>query len=272
LGIRLVDEIWAPTNYVASVYASFAPVHVVGKGLFSASEWPAVPNRPTGNPVRFLTIFDFHSSIQRKNPLAAVLAFQKAFIGEERVELIVKASNVNPQHPGNASGQWERLCAASAGDRRIRIVTERYTEQQMRQLMRDISCVVSLHRSEGFGYILSDAMALGVPVIATDYSGNVDFCNSDTSYPVSYRLVPVMSHGAHWEGDGAQWAEPDIDSAASQMLAVYSDYPAALRKAGLGRERILERYSKEAFAARLRQRLSAVCTAAEIDRSLQAAQ
>jgi glycosyltransferase involved in cell wall biosynthesis len=140
--------------------------------------------------------------------------------------------------------------------------------------MRDASCVVSLHRSEGFGYVLSDAMALGLPVIATDYSGNTDFCDRETSYPVSYRSVPVVSHGAHWESERgeAQWAEPDIDSAAEQMLVVYSDYPEALRRAALGRERILRKYSKEAFAVRLRQRISAVCAVAESDRSLQAAQ
>ena len=271
LGIRLVDEIWTPTNYVADVYAPFAPVHVVGKGLFSV-EQPGPTSSRSAGPIRFLTIFDFHSSIERKNPLAVVQAFQRAFGDGERVELVLKASNVNPQHPGNASGQWERLCAARAGDERIRIITDRYTEEQMQQLMRDSSCVVSLHRSEGFGYVLSDAMALGIPVIGTDYSGNVDFCDQETSYPVSYRAVPVISHGAHWEDEGTRWAEPDIDSAAAQIQAVYSNYPEALRKAALGRQRILEQYSKEAFAARLRERLAAIVAVPGIDPSPHAVQ
>jgi len=271
LGIHLVDEIWTPTNYVASVYSPFAPVHVVGKGLFSIEESTQTP-RPAAGSIRFLAIFDFHSSIERKNPLAVVLAFQKAFRAGERVELVLKASNVNPQHPGNASGQWERICAARAGDDRIRIITGRYTGEQMQQLMRDSSCVVSLHRSEGFGYVLSDAMALGIPVIATDYSGNTDFCDQETSYPVSYRTIPVTSHGAHWEEEGMQWAEPDIDSAAAQMRAVYSNYSEALCKATLGRQRILEKYSKEAFAARLRERLAAIVSAPGIDPFLHAVQ
>jgi glycosyltransferase involved in cell wall biosynthesis len=135
----------------------------------------------------------------------------------------------------------------------------------MKQLMRDTSCVVSLHRSEGFGYVLSDAMALGIPVIGTDYSGNVDFCDAETSFPVAFRLVPVVSYGAHWETKGTRWAEPDVDSAAEQMKAVYSNYPEALRKAALGRERILRQYSREAFAARLRERLAAIRYAASID-------
>jgi glycosyltransferase involved in cell wall biosynthesis len=212
-----------------------------------------------------LTVFDFHSSIERKNPLGAVLAFQKAFVERENVELVVKASNVNAQHPGNASGQWERVCSASQGDKRIKIVTERYSEERMEKLIRGSSCVVSLHRSEGFGYVLADAMALGIPTIATDYSGSTDFCDSETSFPVAYRLIPVKSHGAHWEAEGTEWADPDVDAAAAQMQAVYRDYPGALARAAAGRAGLLEKYSVEAFASRLQVRLADIRGAAGLD-------
>jgi glycosyltransferase involved in cell wall biosynthesis len=267
LGIALVDEIWTPTDYVAEVYAPFGkPIHVVGKGLFFADRWPQrTSSVPENGPIRFLTIFDFHSSIERKNPLASVLAFQRAFRGGENVELILKASNVDPQHPGNASGQWERLCAASAGDRRIRLVTARYSEEQMRDLMRQVSCVVSLHRAEGFGFVLADAMALGIPVIATDYSGNIDFCDAETGFPVAYSLVPVEAQGSYWESKGTVWADADIASAAAQMLEVYRDYPGALRKAALGRQKLLRTYSNDAFAVRLQQRLAAIRGSHRVD-------
>src|SRR5205823_1359643 len=123
---------------------------VVGKGLFAPDAPLHHPLRQSG-PLRFLTVFDFHSSIERKNPLASVLAFRKAFPGGENVEMIVKASNVNPQHPGNALGQWERVCMEAAQDSRIRIIAERYSEEQMNALVAQAGCVVSLHRSEGFG-------------------------------------------------------------------------------------------------------------------------
>jgi glycosyltransferase involved in cell wall biosynthesis len=257
LGIDLVDEIWTPTEYVARVYAAFAKVHVVGKGLYvSGAILPRNIEAP--GTVSFLTVFDFHSSIERKNPLASVSAFRRAFQSNEDVRLVLKASNVNPQHPGNAFGQWERICAAASTDPRIHLITERYSEAQMADLLRETSCVVSLHRSEGFGYVLADAMALGIPVIATDYSGNTDFCNDQTSFPVDYALVPVRSAGAHWEEEGAEWADPNVDSAAARMLEVYRDYPAALVRAGTGQRLVFEKYSTEAFGDTVRRRLAEI--------------
>lgn len=260
LGIRLVDEIWTPTSYVAQVYeAHSSRVHVVGKGLYPEAGWPASSPAAALRRHRFLTVFDFHSSIERKNPLAVVLAFQQAFPGTEPVELVVKASNVDPQHPGNVSAQWERMCAAAAGDRRIKIVTERYTERQMRRLMHGSSCVISLHRSEGFGYVLADALALGIPVIGTAYSGNVDFCDEETSHPVPFQLVPVKARRALWETPGTEWAEPDLRAAASQMRRVFENYPEALRKAAVGRKRLLSQYSLEVFGETLRRRMETIC-------------
>jgi glycosyltransferase involved in cell wall biosynthesis len=257
LGVELVDEIWAPTRYVADIYAPYKPAHVVGKGLFTGDE-PAFAHRSQAgrNPrFTFVTAFDFDSSIERKNPLAAVRAFQRAFPGGEKVELVVKTSNVNPQHWSNVSGQWERVAAAAASDKRIRLVTERYSDDAMVALVRDADCIVSLHRSEGFGYLMSDAMAFGVPVIATDYSGNVDFCTPETSWPVPYRLIPVPDGAARWRIDGAVWADADVDAAAAQMRAVFQDQQGALAKAARAQQDIKTRLGIETFKTTLAARV-----------------
>ncbi|HTT97655.1 MAG TPA: glycosyltransferase [Rhizomicrobium sp.] len=260
LGIALVDEIWAPTRYVADIYAPLKPTYVVGKGLFNGDEEFLKRERPEKkhSPFTFVTTFDFDSSIERKNPLAVVMAFQDAFRVDENVELVVKTSNVNPQHWSNAWKQWEHTLGASAGDKRVRIVNQRLTNEEMTALVRDADCVVSLHRSEGFGYLMSDAMAFGTPVIATGYSGNADFATEETSYPVSYKLIPVPSGGARWECENAVWADADVADAARQMRAVFDDYDAARAKASRAREDIVARYSRDAFGKTLKTRMEAI--------------
>ncbi len=263
LGVSLVDEVWAPTRYVASIYAPLKPTHVVGKGLFEGDEAALKVRKVKGQNPRFtfVTAFDFDSSIERKNPLAVVEAFQQAFRGPEKVELIVKTSNVNPRHWSNAERQWERLVAAAAPDKRIRLVTARYTDDEMTALVRDADCIVSLHRSEGFGYLMSDAMAFGVPVIATGHSGNADFCTPETSWPVAWRPIPVPAGAARWIVDGAEWADPDIASAAAAMRAVFSDYDAALARAAKARENIATAFGMAAFRAALAERIGAIAGA-----------
>jgi tetratricopeptide (TPR) repeat protein len=260
LGIRLVDEVWAPTRYVADIYSPLVPTHVVGKGLYRGDEeflFRPKPPRQAG-PFTFVTAFDFDSSIERKNPLATVLAFQDAFRVDEPVALVVKTTNVNPRHWSNSTMHWERMIAAAAGDSRIRIVNERYTGEQMSALLRDADCVVSLHRSEGFGYLVSDAMAFGTPVIATGYSGNADFTSEETAYPVPFQLVPVPPGAARWRCDNALWADADIAAAAEAMRAVFGNYEEARRRADRARELIRRNYAVDAFRSSLASRIDAI--------------
>ena len=259
LGASLVDEVWSPTRYVADVYSPLAKTHVVGKGLYRGAEHLHSADRPeTPDPMTFLCAFDFDSSIERKNPLATVLAFQEAFRSDENVRLTIKASTVNARHWSNALGHWERLCDACGRDRRIQLITSRYSDAQMVQLIAKASCLVSLHRAEGFGYLISDAMAYGTPVIATNYSGNVDFCTEETSFQVAYRLIPVDSRAAFWKPEGAEWAEPDISSAAAQMRRVYEDYRGALEVADRANKKIMAEYSVDHFRSTLRSRIDAI--------------
>jgi glycosyltransferase involved in cell wall biosynthesis len=256
LGIKLIDEVWAPSQYVAGIYAPLAPTHMIGKGLYD----PAAPAaaRSAGKPFRFLTVFDFDSSIERKNPLAVVQAFQKAFAGNEDVELVVKGLGVKPEHWSNALGHWERMTAAIAGDRRIRLITTRLSDAEMEDLFRTAGCMVSLHRGEGFGYVIADAMAMGMPVIATDYSGNADYCTAENSFPVACKLIPVDPRVAHWPNEGAQWADADVGSAAAQMRAVFEKRDRAAAIGARGRETVLAKYSKDAFRRTVLERIKAI--------------
>ncbi|MBV9570042.1 MAG: glycosyltransferase family 4 protein [Alphaproteobacteria bacterium] len=256
LGASLVDEIWTPTRYVADVYRRFGPVHVVGKGL--APNVKSAPDRPLARdaPRRFVSMFDFHSSIERKNPLASALAFKKAFPGNENVELILKTTEIVPDHPSNIHHHWERLQATCEDDRRIRLVAARLSADRLQELISTSSGVISLHRSEGFGYILADAMEAGTPVIATDYSGNTDFCSETNSFPVAYELVPVNVGGAYWETAESRWAEPDVGSAAAHLRFVFEHPSEARVRAERARENLREMYSMQGFAATLTERVT----------------
>ena len=112
---------------------------------------------------------------------------------------------------------------------------------------------VSLHRSEGFGLTLAEAMALGKPVIATGYSGNLDFMDADTSHLVDYQLVPVRDGGPFYRG--GRWAEPSIAHAAQVMRQVV-DRPAEAHALGeRARESVGELLSLEAAGRRMSRRL-----------------
>ena len=132
-----------------------------------------------------LNVFHLGSAFSRKNPLAAIAAFRKAFgDAPDRVLAIKLIDN---------GAQWARreLDAAIAGAGNIRLIEGMLPEADMAGLMAAADIVISLHRSEGFGLVPAQAMALGKPVIATAWSGNLDFMNKDNSALVSYSLVPV---------------------------------------------------------------------------------
>lgn len=163
--------------------------------------------------VLFLCSFDFNSWIERKNPFAVIDAFIRAFVAErDDVRLLIKAGNGH-RHPA----QLERLLAKASADPRILVRDEVIERAHMRALQRCCDVYVSLHRAEGFGLGMAECMLQGKPVIATGWSGNLDFMGADNSRLIDYRLVPVRAD-EYPHGAGARWAEVDIDQAASAML------------------------------------------------------
>ena len=134
----------------------------------------------------FLFAFDFFSIIERKNPLGLVRAFTQAFRPGEGPTLVLKTINGEKRLT-----DLERLRVAAADRPDIRLVDEYYTSEQKNALLRLCDCYVSLHRSEGFGLTMAEAMGLAKPVIATAYSGNMDFMSHENSYLVDYETSEV---------------------------------------------------------------------------------
>lgn len=217
----LVDEVWTPSAFAAEAIRKIAPPRV----KVSPAPYPLYLNpRPGADRARFglpydkvvvLMAFDLRSTAQRKNPDAALLAFQKANAGARAV-LVCKVVGGDLYPQALAS-----LQARVAGDPAIRLMTESLSADDMALLTASSDIVLSLHRSEGYGLLLAEAIWLGKPTLATGWSSNVEFMDPASSRLVDYALIPV-------EGDGAiyrtgRWADADIEDAAAKLARLIGD-------------------------------------------------
>lgn len=213
----LMDEIWVASRHVQGGLAACTdvpalvmplPVHIGDAAPLTRASF-GLPE----DAYLFCFAFDFRSYIRRKNPQAVLEAFKLAFKPEEKhVGLVIKSHS----HSGNVP-EWEQIKAAARADGRIFIIEETLGKAETLALYQNCDCFLSLHRAEGYGMGIAEALLLGLDVIATGYSGNVDFCeNVPQAHLVDYTLVPVGA-GDYPYGTGQRWAEPDLNHAAELM-------------------------------------------------------
>jgi glycosyltransferase involved in cell wall biosynthesis len=207
-----VNELWVPSRYVRKA----ALAGGVKKNIRVMPHCVELPQLPAGDirdelgiprtAILLLCLFDMASTEERKNPLAALRVMRLASAGMRDVFVVVKVRKpaMNPAAMHDIKQALDGLPH--------RIITEMMEKTDLLRLIRSSSAYVSLHRSEGFGLFLAEAMALGKPVVATGYSGNMDFMTADNSYPVKYERVRCPRH-CHPYRRGFWWAEPDEDDA-----------------------------------------------------------
>jgi glycosyltransferase involved in cell wall biosynthesis len=254
-GFDYVDEVWVPSDHAAHAVAAVSPRPVlVVPPPFVAPSFRPRPRAELGLPEGrfiFLFLFDFLSVAERKNPLGLIEAFSRAFRPDEGPVLVIKSIN-GDRRPR----QLEQLLGAAS--RPDIVVRDGYlSADEKSALIASSDAVVSLHRSEGTGLVLAEAMALGKPVIATGYSGNLTFMNEENSFLVPYRLVAVPP-GCDPYPVEARWAEPDLDAAAAMMRQVV-DRPEEARDRGRrAQQEIRTLHSPEARAPLVAGRLAAV--------------
>jgi glycosyltransferase involved in cell wall biosynthesis/SAM-dependent methyltransferase len=236
----VVDEIWTYSTYVAGILRCAAPgAQVARVPLPVRRPAEAGPPPDLGLPDRFtfLFLFDFYSTLQRKNPLGLIEAFKRAFKPGEGPQLLVKSFN------GDYKPASLELVQEAAADHPDVHVVDRFVSTEERDaLVAGCDCYVSLHRAEGFGLTLAEALARGKPVIATGFSGNTDFMTEANSFLVDYTLARVGKDGENYPPD-AHWADPDLDHAAELMRRVFDDPDAAGARARSGGPALLERLS-----------------------------
>ncbi len=263
--IQRVSEIWVNSAFTKQNIEAYtqAPVSVIPMPI--SIETSDVPDRSQfhlpSQAFVFLFTFDANSCESRKNPLGVAQAFQKAFWNYpgKKPLLVIKSQNLE-NYPMLAKAL--KNAVENVGG----MLIESYlTRRQMNDLLACCDAYVSLHRAEGFGLGMAEAMYLGKPVIATGYSGNADYMTAENSYPVDFTIRTITLEEHHYHPDCAKvyqpgfvWAEPNIDHAAQLMLHVFEHPEEARQKGAIAAKDIRRQYSAHAAATVIINRLNAI--------------
>ncbi len=252
---RYFDELWTHSRFCQDAFSSVSPVPVRRVPLPVVPQEGVAADRAEfgidGDAFVVLTIFDFLSFFDRKNPLGLVEAFRRALADRKDAVLVVKTAN-----SGFAPDRLAELERAAQG-LNVRLLDRTFDRDAVWRLMACCDAYGSLHRAEGYGLTLLEAMALGKPVLATSYSGNTDFMNPANSLPVGYRLALVARDEGPYR-QGRRWAEPDLDHAAELLRRLYEDREWGRRIGTAARETVATNHSPEAVAEPVRLRLASL--------------
>jgi len=217
---KYFNEIWTASSFAVDSISKVSPIPVIRVPLSVEGNKEKIFNRkdfslPEGTFI-YLFIFDFLSVFERKNPLAIIEAFSKSFSEKDNALLLLKT--VNSKYNAGAFQELNsRITTAN-----IRLFDGYLSKDRIDSLINISDCYVSLHRSEGFGYPLFEAMYSQKPVIATSYSGNMDVMNINNSFLVKYKIVELEKDYGPYK-KGTTWADPDTDHAAELMRYVYEN-------------------------------------------------
>lgn len=269
------DEIWTPSDFATTAIAQKSPLPVLTMphaiSFARPTETTATLRARLGLPAGkflFLTLFDLNSYAERKNPRAVIAAFRLAFAASARSggfppadiapssapTLVIKVQNVT----GNEA-DFAALRASVADLPGTVLLTETLSRADIYALEAACDCFVSLHRSEGFGLAVAEAMYLGKPVISTDWSATSEFVNASNGCPVRAPLVTLeRNHGPY--AKGSTWADPDPAHAAEPMRRLFADPALCARLGAAARATIESRFSPAAIGTRYRRRLEVIAT------------
>jgi glycosyltransferase involved in cell wall biosynthesis len=262
----LFDEVWTCSRFAAAALGAVSPVPVQTVWPALSDETPAPVSRPAlgldPGAFTFLFMYDMFSETDRKNPLGLIQAFREAFRRDDKVQLAIKLSNSNHRREDLA-----RVVAAAEG-LPVRFLDRYLLRAEVLGLIEASDAYVSLHRAEGFGFTLAESMALAKPVIATYYSGNVDFMTPWNSFPVPYRMGQVPDDRGPYR-KGSPWAEPDVGRAAALMREVFEKPDLAREVARRGQSDVLRLLSPRACGRRIADRLGVLASCGVRHRELE---
>ena len=267
LALRMIDEVWAASDHGKALYEGpfDGPIRVMG--LANDVEPPSDPLAARANFIartgfdadNFLCMasFDSFSFVQRKNPLALIRAFAEAF-PQGGAQLLLKTQNRTRVSDPAQRAIWAEIDALTDGDTRFRIVDETMSHANVLELTAGADAYLSLHRAEGWGFGMVEAMALGVPVLATGYSGNLAYCDDSTAWLVPAHEVAPASQDYMFTPKGGLWGDPDHASAVSLLRQMANAPSLRAQKAKAAQIRVLRSFSPDAIGTRYAARIDTV--------------
>lgn len=248
-----IDEVWAPSKFMQESFANQAPCHVIHLPQPIDVEFQKLERNYFGlnkDDFIFFFNFDFYSNFYRKNPEALIRAFNLAFKNKDKnVKLVIKTI-----YPENYLMHYKNLHNLAATNENVIIINKMYNRQEMLSLINCCDCYISLHRTEGLGLTLAEAMLIGKPVIATAYSGNMDFMKESNSCLVDFKLIPV-GKGEYSDVESQVWADPNIEHAAFYMQKILWDTDYAKQLGLRAKQYINENYNLQIVGKKYRERL-----------------
>ena len=261
---KYVDELWAPTRFIHSMLQKSVPDRVAVNyypiplefdqfsELSPADELADELQHFLKNKYSFLFTFDYLSVIKRKNPIGVIRAFKKAFKVDDNAVLVLKSINGDLRPRERA-----RIIKEIKNDKRILCLDGYLSQQKIRQLMELCDCYVSLHRAEGLGLTMAEAMLLGKPVIATSYSGNMEFMTQENSFLVSWRPIKVGRNAGSYDKK-AIWAEPNILCASDHMRELYENPRVGVLRGSEAKRDLDRRFNLAEIGKKLQFRLEEI--------------
>ncbi|MDY0029082.1 MAG: glycosyltransferase family 4 protein [Pseudobdellovibrionaceae bacterium] len=252
-GIRYMNAIMTPSDFTSQTIRKYT-----NKAVETVLH-PVSIDKTTINPdmrakleiaqdsLLFSTIFSFGSAMERKNPEAVIKAFQTAFTPQDNAVLVLKSNSGSPEN----KAALEKLFGEH---KNIRLCDGFWPREDTQGLIAASDLYISLHRSEGFGLTIAEAMLMDVPVMVTNWSGNTDFCTKENAFLVGYNQVPVRSTHPEFKGLGnLTWADADVNEAARILQDIKSDRAKLDRMKETVRHSLVEILSRKSYQTALQR-------------------
>ncbi|WP_114822237.1 glycosyltransferase [Chryseobacterium sp. KLBC 52] len=267
LNINLFDEVWTPSEYCKKCIEKYiaSPVKVIPHPIdihLKETEDPDALNFYNKDSFNFLFIFDYNSSIQRKNVLNLIKVFRETFDGKDNnAFLTIKTSKSD-----KFSLEKQQINEAIGDSVKIKIVEKIFDKNALNYVISNCDSYISLHRSEGFGLTMAEAMYFGKPVIATEYSGNLEFMNSENSFLVQAEKVSYGSDDLNYDSNTV-WSEPSLEKASEYLKKVYQGGEDIKVKSDNARKTIANDFSLDGVGKLIRKRSEELISEGKIQQS-----